>query len=159
MSAGKDSKGLLMYRVRDHVLEVLLAHPGGPFFASKDQGVWTIPKGEPAPGEDGLAAAKREFEEETGLPPPAARFIPLGDVHQRGGKRVEAWAFEGEWGDRQLVCNTFELEWPPRSGRMQRFPEVDRVQFFAIDEARRRINPAQVAFLERLASELKAGAP
>src|SRR5438105_3499540 len=122
-SAGKRSSGLLMYRRVADGVEVLLAHPGGPYFTNKDAGVWTIPKGEIDPGEDPLACAKREFEEETGLAPEAASFIPLGEIKQRGGKIVQAWAFEGEWGDRELRCNRFEMQWPPSSGRMQSFPE------------------------------------
>jgi predicted NUDIX family NTP pyrophosphohydrolase len=143
-----------MYRRQGGGVQVFLAHPGGPYFARKDEGVWTIPKGELEPGEDALACAKREFLEETGLAPDAAEFIALGEITQRGGKVVQAWAFEGEWGERELRCNTFELEWPPRSGRMQSYPEVDRAEFFAIDDARRKLNPAQVELLDRLLAKL-----
>jgi predicted NUDIX family NTP pyrophosphohydrolase len=150
----KRSSGLLMYRGHGGELQVFLAHPGGPYFAQKDDGVWTIPKGEIDPGEDPLACAKREFLEETGLAPEAAEFIPLGEIKQRGGKVVQAWAFRGEWGERELKCNTFELEWPPRSGRKHSFPEIDRAQFFAIDDARRKLNPAQVELIDRLLAKL-----
>jgi len=149
----KQSAGLLMYRQTPSGPEVFLAHPGGPYFAKKDDGVWTIPKGEPAPGEALLDCARREFEEETGMRP-QGELVALGEIRQAGGKVVHAWAFEGEWGDRELRCNTFELEWPPRSGRRQAFPEIDRACFFAIDEARRKINPAQVALIDRLLAQL-----
>jgi predicted NUDIX family NTP pyrophosphohydrolase len=150
----KQSAGLLMYRRTTSGPEVFLAHPGGPYFAKKDDGVWTIPKGEPAPGEDLLACARREFEEETGLCPQTSEFIALGAIKQAGGKTVHAWAFEGEWGERELRCNTFELEWPPRSGRKQAFAEIDRACFFAIEEARRKLNPGQVALLDRLVAKI-----
>jgi predicted NUDIX family NTP pyrophosphohydrolase len=149
----KQSAGLLMYRRTPSGPEIFLAHPGGPYFAKKDDGVWTIPKGEPAPGEALLDCACREFEEETGMRP-QGELVELGEIRQAGGKVVHAWAFEGEWGDRELRCNTFELEWPPRSGRRQAFPEIDRACFFAIDEARRKINPAQVALIDRLLAQL-----
>jgi predicted NUDIX family NTP pyrophosphohydrolase len=151
----KRSAGLLMYRRAEQgALEVFLAHPGGPFFAKKDAGAWTIPKGEPAAGEDLRACALREFEEETGLRPKALLFLDLGSVRQRAGKVVQAWAFEGDWQGRELRSNTFEVEWPPRSGRRQAFPEIDRVEFFSIEAARSKINPAQVEFLERLCTLL-----
>jgi predicted NUDIX family NTP pyrophosphohydrolase len=150
----KRSAGLLMYRRSAGGVEVFLAHPGGPLFAKKDAGAWTIPKGEPDPDEDLLLCARREFEEETGLRPDAERYLPLGDVRQAGGKTVYAWAFEGDWADRELVCNHVELEWPPRSGRRLRFPEVDRVAFFSLAEAREKLNPAQVALLDRLLAKL-----
>jgi predicted NUDIX family NTP pyrophosphohydrolase len=149
----KQSAGLLMYRRTPTGPAVFLAHPGGPYFAKKDDGVWTIPKGEPAPGEALLDCARREFEEETGMRP-EGELVALGEIRQAGGKVVHAWAFEGEWGDRELRCNTFELEWPPRSGRRQAFPEIDRACFFAIDEARRKINPAQIALIDRLLAQL-----
>jgi predicted NUDIX family NTP pyrophosphohydrolase len=151
----KRSAGLLMYRrAGQGALEVFLAHPGGPYFAKKDAGAWTIPKGEPAAGEDLRACALREFEEETGLRPKALLFLDLGSVRQRAGKVVQAWAFEGDWQGRELRSNTFEVEWPPRSGRRQAFPEIDRVEFFSIEAARSKINPAQVEFLERLCTLL-----
>ena len=139
----KVSAGLLLYRVRDDRLEVLLVHPGGPFWAKKDLGSWTIPKGEILPGEDPLAAAIREFEEELGFAP-QGELLPLGMVSQKGGKNVHAWAFEGNCNPRALKSNTFTIEWPPHSGRMQEYPEVDRAEFFAMEQAKKEINPAQV---------------
>ena len=142
----KVSAGLLLYRIRDERLEVLLVHPGGPFWAKKDLGSWTIPKGETVPGEDPLAAAIREFEEELGFAP-QGKFLPLGMASQKGGKNVHAWAFEGNCNPAALKSNTFMIEWPPRSGRMQEFPEVDRAEFFGMEEAKKKINPAQVKLL------------
>ena|SRR5205085_6713782 len=146
----KTSAGLLMYRRRGGALEVLLARPGGPWWRGKDAGAWTLPKGEYEPPEEPLAAAMREWSEETGFPahPP---FIPLGEVTQKAGKRVTAWAFEGDCDPAALQCNTFEIEWPPRSGRRQSFAELAEVRWFTLDEARLRINEAQAAFLDRLA--------
>jgi predicted NUDIX family NTP pyrophosphohydrolase len=150
----KTSAGLLMYRLRqDGAKQVLLAHPGGPFWRAKDEGAWTIPKGEYEAPEEALAAALREFAEETGFAatPP---FVPLGDVTQKSGKRITAWGFAGDCDPAQLCCNTFELEWPPRSGHRQTFPEIDRVAWFALDEARRKILPAQRPLLDRLEQAL-----
>lgn len=147
----KKSAGLLMYRrTDDGSLEVLLAHPGGPFWRGKDEGAWTIPKGEYDEPEEPLAAAIREFGEETGfkVSPP---FVPLGEVAQKSGKRIAAWAFAGDCDPARLRCNSFEIEWPPRSGRRQSFPEIDRVAWFTLEAARAKINPAQGALLERLA--------
>jgi predicted NUDIX family NTP pyrophosphohydrolase len=138
-----------MYRERGGLLEVLLVHPGGPFWAKKDLGAWSLPKGEVGPGEDGLATARREFEEETGIRP-SGEIISLGRVTQKGGKTVEAWAFQGDCDPRTFRSNTFAMEWPPRSGKRREFPEVDRAEFFAIEAAKRQINPAQVALLEKL---------
>jgi predicted NUDIX family NTP pyrophosphohydrolase len=138
-----------MFRKLSGRLEVLLAHPGGPFWAKKDYGAWSIPKGEITPGDDALSTAKREFEEETGMAP-SGDFIPLGSTRQKGGKTVEAWAFEGNCDTDSIKSNTFTLEWPPRSGRIQQFPEIDRVGFFEIEEAKRRVIPAQASFLLRL---------
>ena len=149
----KISAGLLMYRVREGELEFLLAHPGGPFWKDRDAGAWTIPKGEIQPGEEPLAAAKREFEEEIGLKP-QGDFIELKPVTQKGGKIVHAWAFEGECDTTCIRSNSFQMEWPPRSGKFQTCPEVDRACFFHLAEAKRKINAAQVAFLEEL-KELK----
>jgi predicted NUDIX family NTP pyrophosphohydrolase len=153
-SAPKLSAGLLVYRQGPEGLEVLLAHPGGPFFRNKDDGAWTIPKGAPAPGEDLVTAALREFGEEVGLPV-APPFVPLGDVRQKGGKLVAAFACAGDApAGFTPASNSFELEWPPRSGRRQLFPEVDRAQFFPLEIARRKINPAQVALIDRLEATL-----
>lgn len=148
----KRSAGLLVYRCRDGHgdLELLLAHPGGPFFTRRDEGVWTIPKGEHDEDEPALAAAEREFAEEVGLVPPEGDRLDLGEVVQASGKRVRAFAVEGDLDLSSAMSNLFELEWPPRSGKMERFPEVDRVEWFPIEEARRRVNPAQAAFFDRL---------
>ena len=150
----KLSAGLLMYRRSGNEPEFFLVHPGGPYFARGDDGVWSIPKGEPSTGEDLLACAIREFEEETGMRPMAQRYLPLGYVDQAGGKRVHAWAFEGDWDTRALRSNTFEIEWPPRSGRRATFPEIDRAEYFDSNAARRKLIPAQVELLERLRAQL-----
>lgn len=146
------SAGLLMYRRSGGILEVLLVHPGGPFWMKKDAGAWSIPKGEYETGEEALAAAAREFQEETGL---VARgpYTPLTPIRQQGGKVVEAWAFEGDCDAESLKSTTFSLEWPRGSGRRQEFPEVDRAGWFGLDEARRKILPAQAALLDELASK------
>ena len=149
-AARKRSAGLLMYRRRGGALEVLLAHPGGPFFAHKDAGWWTVPKGLVDEGEEPLDAARREFTEETSFPVEAAEFLPLGEVRQKGGKTVLAWAFEGDCDPAALASNAYRVEWPPKSGQWRSFPEVDRAQWFDLAEARRRINAAQAAFLDRL---------
>ena len=148
------SAGILLYRRRDQALEVLLVHPGGPLWARRDAGAWSLPKGEYEPGEDGLAAARREFAEELGISPPDGQVLELGEVRQKSGKVVSAWALEGNLDVTALASNTFALEWPPRSGKMQEFPEVDRAQWFTLREARERVNPAQVALLERLEASL-----
>ena len=148
------SAGLLLFRRSNGRLEVLLAHPGGPFFARKDAGHWTIPKGEVDPGEDLLDVARREFEEETGHAVPPGASIELGSIVQKGGKVVHAWAVEGDLDPAAAVSNTFDLEWPPRSGRLQAFPEVDRVEWFSIDEARARIRATQVALIDWLDASL-----
>lgn len=151
---GKLSAGLLMYRRRNDGLQVFLVHPGGPFFAKKDQGVWSIPKGEPNPGEELLQAALREFEEETGVKP-EGKLLSLGTITQPGGKIVHAWAFQGNHDDHMpLRSNTFRIEWPPHSGTFRDFPEVDRAKFFEVDTARHMMHPAQVPLLERLVSLL-----
>ena len=146
----KKSAGLLMYRHRQNGLEVLLVHPGGPYWVKKDWRAWSIPKGEIDPGEDAFAAARREFEEETGLIPEGA-FWSLETIRQANGKLVMAWAFEGDWNPEELKSNTFEIEWPPRSGQMQQFPEADRAAWFELEEAKQRIIRGQVAFLEAIA--------
>jgi predicted NUDIX family NTP pyrophosphohydrolase len=145
------SAGILLHRTRDGAREVLLVHPGGPYWARKDEGAWSIPKGEVEPGEDPRARALIEFQEETGTPLDGDGALQdLGSIKQRGGKTVVAFALEGDLDADAIASNTFELEWPPRSGRRQAFPEVDRAAWFGLDEARRRINPAQAALLDRL---------
>lgn len=145
----KQSAGLLMFRRTPGGVQVLLAHPGGPFWRAKDEGAWTLPKGEYDAPEQPLDAARREFMEETGFEA-VAPFLPLGEVVQKGGKRILAWAFEGDCDPARLRCNTFEIEWPPGSGRRQAFPEIDRVGWFSLADARRKVLPAQAALLERL---------
>jgi predicted NUDIX family NTP pyrophosphohydrolase len=145
----KRSAGLLMFRRTTGGLQVLLAHPGGPFWQRRDEGAWTIPKGEYEAPEAAIDAARREFAEETGYPvtPP---LLPLGEIAQAGGKRITAWAFEGDCDPAALRCNEFELEWPPRSGQRRRFPEIDRVGWFTLEQARAKLLPAQRDLLERL---------
>jgi len=142
-----------MFRRTGGNLEVLLARPGGPWWRGKDAGAWTVPKGEYEAPEEPLAAALREWGEETGFPA-APPYLPLGDAVQKAGKRVSAWAFEGDCDPAAMVCNTFEMEWPPRSGRKQNFPELEEVRWFAMEEARMRINAAQAVFLDRLLAAL-----
>ncbi|MBM4002571.1 MAG: NUDIX domain-containing protein [Planctomycetes bacterium] len=141
------SAGLLMYRIRDGKLQVLLGHPGGPFFKNKDDGVWTIPKGEVEPEEDLLETARREFEEETGFVPTGS-FIALKPIVQKGGKIVHAWAFQGDCDPDAIVSNTFSMEWPPKSGRRMKFPEIDRAGFFDLAAAGRKIKAAQFELVE-----------
>jgi predicted NUDIX family NTP pyrophosphohydrolase len=138
-----------MYRIHDGQLQVLLVHPGGPFFKNKDDGAWSIPKGEPDPDEDLLEAAEREFKEEIEITP-SGPLIALKPVKQTGGKIVHAWAFEGDCDPSIVVSNTFTMEWPPRSGRQMEFPEIDRAAFFDVETAKRKINPAQVGLIEEL---------
>ena len=145
----KQSAGLLIYRVRQGAVEVFLVHPGGPFWARKDAGAWSIPKGEIGPGEDPLSAAKREFEEETGFQA-TGPFTPLSSLKQPGGKLVHAWAAPGEFPAADIKSNLFTLEWPPRSGKQQEFPEVDRAEWFSLDEAREKILKGQADFLTQL---------
>lgn len=148
-----------MFRIRNGALEVLLVHPGGPFWAKKDDGAWSIPKGEFRAEEEPLAAARREFQEETGFPARGA-FLPLTPVRQRGGKVIHAWAFAGDCDPAELRSNPFSLEWPPRSGRRRRFPEVDRAGWFTVPAALRKIVPGQRALVAELATILRArGAP
>jgi predicted NUDIX family NTP pyrophosphohydrolase len=145
----KRSAGILMYQRAANGLRVLLVHPGGPFWAKKDLGAWSIPKGEYDGVDEPLAVAIREFSEETGMTP-NGNFQPLGEIRQAGGKVVSAFAVEGELDPATLVSNTFEMEWPPRSGRRRAFPEVDRAEWFTLEEARRRILPGQAPFIDRL---------
>ena len=148
------SAGLLLYRLRDGAPEVFLAHPGGPFFAKKENGHWTIPKGEPDEGEDLLAAAQREFGEETGFVP-TGPFIDLGTILQKGGKTVHAWACEGDMPEGHVhSCNTFSTEWPIGSGKFQAFPEIDKVCFFPIPQARLKLKETQLPLLDRLLDHL-----
>jgi predicted NUDIX family NTP pyrophosphohydrolase len=144
------SAGILLYRRRGSELEVLLVHPGGPFWARRDEGVWSIPKGEYDPQEDPLAAARREFAEELGSPPPEGPAHDLGEVRQRAGKLVRAFALEGDLDAETITSNTCEIEWPPRSGRTLMIPEVDRAQWFGVAAAREKILPAQSELLDRL---------
>lgn len=153
--SGRTSAGILLFRRGDGQLEVLLGHPGGPFGRAKDLGHWTLPKGEVEADEEFLAVACREFEEETGHPPPSATFIPLGETRQKGGKIVWAWACEGDLDPATSLSNTFMMEWPPGSGRLSEFPEIDRVAWFAPDEARRRLKAAQAVFVDRLEAHLE----
>lgn len=149
----KRSAGLLLYRKRGTSFEIFLVHPGGPFWAKKDLGAWSIPKGEYQDGEEALDAARREFMEETGFAAPA-NAVALGEVKQAGGKIVMAWAAEGDCDPERMVSNVCSIEWPPRSGRMIEIPEADRGGWFALDEARERILKSQQPFLERLTGML-----
>jgi predicted NUDIX family NTP pyrophosphohydrolase len=144
------SAGLLLYRFRDEDLEVLVVHPGGPFWTKKDDGAWSIPKGEYDVGEEPLAVAEREFEEELGQTAAAGTRRDLGELDQSSAKRVHAWATEGDVDAQHITSNTFEMEWPPKSGSTVSFPEVDRAAWFSIPEARVKLLPGQVGFLERL---------
>jgi predicted NUDIX family NTP pyrophosphohydrolase len=156
--SGRVSAGILLYRFRDGGLEVLLGHPGGPYFTNKGDGHWSIPKGEPDPGEDRdlRVAALREFTEETGNSAAATveDLVPLGEITQKGGKRVLAWAVEGDLDPATAHSNLISVEWPPRSGRRLDFPEIDEVAWLAPDDARRRIKESQVPFIDRLEAEL-----
>ncbi len=146
----KRSAGIVLYRRTGAGVEVLLGHMGGPYWARKDAGAWTIPKGEVEPGEEPLAVAKREFEEEIGVALPSAAVTDLGEVRQGGGKTVQAWAVEGDLDATTIISNTFELEWPPKSGRIQSFPEIDRAAWFDLESARSVIIQGQRALLDRL---------
>lgn len=150
---------LLFRHAPEGGLEVLLAHPGGPIWAKRDAGVWTVPKGEFHDDEEALAVARREFEEETGHPAPDGDPIELGEIRQKGGKLVEAWALEGDLDPATSHSNTFPLEWPPRSGRWITIPEIDHVEWFAPDEARRRIKDTQIPFIDRLIEALDDRTP
>lgn len=146
----KRSAGILLYRGKGAGLELLLVHPGGPFWAKKDLGAWSIPKGEYQEGEDPLAVARREFEEELGSPAPARDAIELGELAQPSRKLITAYAIEGDFDANTLKSNLFEMEWPPKTGRLQSFPEVDRAQWFTVEEARHKILPGQRPFIDRL---------
>jgi len=150
----KQSAGLLVYRKTDGQVEVLIAHMGGPWFAKKDAGAWSIPKGEYGQGEEPLEVAKREFTEELSKPAPGGEFIELGEVKQKNNKTVMAWAAEGDLDASDIKSNTFKIEWPPRSGIVQEFPEIDRAGWFSLSLATNKLIPAQVEFLSRLADKL-----
>jgi len=154
VASRRTSAGILLYRLTGGQVEVLLGHPGGPLFARRDEGVWSIPKGLVEPDEELLAVAEREFEEETGRRVPDGPRLDLGSIVQRGGKVVHGWAVAGDLDPRLAHSNTFEMEWPPRSGRLGTFPEIDRVAWFSPADARRSINPGQVPLIERLEREL-----
>jgi len=150
MHISNQSAGILLYRNINNHIEFFLVHPGGPFFKNKDDGYWSIPKGEFLPDEDPLTAAKREFEEETGAPIQANKFIKLTPIKQKSGKIVHAWAAGGNIDANIIVSNTFEMEWPPKSGKLVSFPEIDRAGWFGIDEANIKINAAQKALIDEL---------
>ncbi len=151
----KLSAGLLVYRVKDKTIEVFLVHPGGPFWAKKDEGSWSIPKGEYTATEDPLEAAKREFKEETGFDPPTSKMIELQPIKQPSGKIVSVWAVEGDFDAGKIRSNLFSMEWPPKSGRQQEFPEVDRAEWFKLGEARIKILKGQIGFLDQLSTLLQ----
>jgi predicted NUDIX family NTP pyrophosphohydrolase len=151
------SAGLLLYRRRDGAVELLLVHPGGPLWARRDAGAWSIPKGEVGQGEDPRAVALREFEEETGHPPPRGELVALGEVRQRGGKLVSAWAAAGDLDPAAITSNTFTLEWPPRSGNRREFPEIDRAGWFDPATAREKLLAAQAELVDRLLAALGEG--
>lgn len=151
----KTSAGLLVYKNAGEYLEVLLVHPGGPFFAKKDLGVWSVPKGEIREHENMLDAAKREFKEELGMDAPKGDMVELGSVRQAGGKTVFAWAIEGDIDTTLAVCNTVKMQWPPRSGKVIEFPENDKTEWFPLALAAQKINPAQIDFLHQLARTLE----
>jgi predicted NUDIX family NTP pyrophosphohydrolase len=154
--SGRTSAGILLWRRRDDRLEVLLAHMGGPYWVNKDLGHWTIPKGEAEEGEELVAVARREFAEETGHALPDTPLIDLGEIRQKSGKRVLAWGARGDLDAATAVSNTYRMEWPPRSGRVETFPEIDRVEWFRLSEARRKLKAAQVPFLDRLQAAIAA---
>jgi len=149
------SAGLLMFRRRGREVEVFLVHPGGPFWSKKDEGAWSIPKGIVEEGEDIFQTAIREFEEETGLKVSAEKFITLSPLKLKSGKIIHAWAFEGDCDPGRIKSNTFKMEWPPKSGRIQEFPEIDRAGWFTLNEARKKINPGQVNFIDQLENNLQ----
>jgi predicted NUDIX family NTP pyrophosphohydrolase len=151
----KRSAGILLYRTADGHTEVLLVHPGGPYWARRDAGSWSIPKGEYEDGEEPRAAALREFEEETGTALDTGDLIELGSVRQKGGKTVSAWAAEGDLDEAAVRSNTFTMEWPPRSGRLAEFPEIDRAGWFGVEAAREKLVAAQAEFLDRLLERLR----
>ena len=156
--SSRRSAGILLHRGRGAALEVLLVHPGGPAWAKRDAGAWSVPKGEYLDEEDPLAAARREFEEELGTAPPDGDTEDLGEIRQKSGKRVRAWAIAGDLDTTHIHSNTFQFEWPPRSGKLIEIPEVDRAEWFGLDSAREKINPGQVPLLDRLERRLGSNA-
>ncbi len=150
----KTSAGIILFRKKEKI-EFLLVHPGGPFFAKKDEGVWSIPKGENDNGDELLSVAKREFKEETGFDAPEGEYIPLGTVTQKNGKEVHAWGVEGEIDAENITSNTIMIDWPPRSGKQMEIPEVDKAGFFDLEAAKNKVNPAQIPLLERLLTFLE----
>ena len=150
----RQSAGILLYRFKDGDLQVLIAHPGGPFFAKKDNGNWSIPKGLYEDDEDPFETAKREYEEEIGVPPPSGPYLELGEIKRKDGKTIHVWAAEGNFDESKVKSNIFEMEWPPRSGKMQEFPEIDKALWFDINSASLKLQPVQVEFLKRLAEQL-----
>ena len=152
--AKKQSAGILLYRFKDGKLQVLIAHPGGPFFAKKDEGNWSIPKGLYEDNGDPFEAAKREYEEEIGAPAPSSPYIELGEIKRKDGKTICAWAAEGDVDESKVRSSTFEIQWPPKSGKKQEFPEIDKALWFNLDSASQKLQPAQVEFLKRLAKQL-----
>ncbi|MGW1668000.1 NUDIX domain-containing protein [Streptomyces sp. NPDC002324] len=150
MTTPKRSAGLLLHRRTEHGVEVLLGHMGGPYFAHRDAGAWSVPKGEYEPDEPAWDAARREFQEELGLAPPDGEAVPLGEVQQKNGKIVTVWAIEADLDPATVVPGTFRMEWPPRSGLIQEFPELDRVEWLTVERARAVLVPAQAEFLDRL---------
>lgn len=155
-SSTRRSAGILLHRGTGADLEVLLVHPGGPFWAKRDDGAWSIPKGEYGPGEDAVLAARREFAEELGSEPPDGELTDLGEVRQKSGKIVHAWALAGDLDAATIVSNTFTMQWPPKSGQMREFPEVDRADWFTLANARAKINGGQAPLLDRLAQQVGA---
>ncbi len=155
-SSTRRSAGILLHRRTGADLEVLLVHPGGPFWAKRDDGAWSIPKGEYGPGEDAVLAARREFAEELGSEPPDGELTDLGEVRQKSGKIVHAWALAGDLDAATIVSNTFTMQWPPKSGQMREFPEVDRADWFTLANARAKINGGQAPLLDRLAQQVGA---
>ena len=154
--SGRTSAGILLWRRRDNRLEVLLAHMGGPYWVNKDLGHWTIPKGEIEQGEEPVAVARREFAEETGSELPDTPLVELGEIRQKSGKLVLAWAVRGDLDATTAVSNSYQMEWPPGSGRVETFPEIDRVEWFKLKQARRKLKAAQVPFLDRLQAVIAA---
>jgi predicted NUDIX family NTP pyrophosphohydrolase len=154
--AAKQSAGILVYRLSQQDVEVLLVHPGGPFWTKKDDGAWFIPKGEIEPGEEPLEAALREFREELGMAPPSDEPHPLGTVKNKGGKLIYGWALPGDLDLAAFKSNMFSLEWPPRSGKVREFPEVDRAQYFGVEQALKKMHPAELPLIQRLLEHLRA---